>query len=292
MYVNSAYWNNSRIDFKDKTHPLFVGSCGTYRLITRPLLPTHRPRGRLDFQLLYIAAGKAQFYFQGVERIVPAGHMVIYRPKEEQKYRYYGADQTEVFWVHFTGNNVRNIMRQYGIADSEQVIRTGTSLEFTRIFTQMIQEMQLRRENYEELLVLLLRQLFILIHRQMHQPPKARNSFLEKEIHLAVQHFQERYNTELSIDGYASSRGMSTSWFIRSFKEITGVTPMRYILTLRIANAQSLLENTDYTVAEISRIVGYDDQLYFSRLFKKQNGVSPSEFRLRSRLIPENIDIT
>ena len=196
MYVNSGYWNNSRIDFKDKTHPLFVGSCGTYRLITRPLLPTHRPRGRLDFQLLYIAAGKAQFYFQGVERIVPAGHMVIYRPKEEQKYRYYGADQTEVFWVHFTGNNVRNIMRQYGIADSDQVVRTGTSLEYTRIFTQMIQEMQLRRENYEELLVLLLRQLFILIHRQMHQPPKARNGFLEKEMQLAVQFFQERFSPE------------------------------------------------------------------------------------------------
>ncbi|MDE7244877.1 MAG: AraC family transcriptional regulator [Oscillospiraceae bacterium] len=290
MYFNSAYWNNSRIDFKDKTHPLFVGSCGMYRLITRPLLPTHRPRGRLDFQMLYIASGKAQFYFRGVERMVPAGHMVIYRPKEEQKYRYYGADQTEVYWVHFTGNNVRNIMRQYGIADSDQVIFTGTSLEYKRLFTQMIQEMQLRRENYEEFLVLLLRQLFILLHRQMQQRPKAKSGFLEKEIQQALQYFQEHYNSDISIDAYASSRGMSTSWFIRSFKEITGVTPMRYILTTRITNAQSLLEDTDYNIAEISRIVGYEDQMYFSRLFKKQNGVSPSEFRRQSRRVPENPD--
>ena len=130
MYINSAYWNNSRIDFKDKTRPLFVGSCGTYRLLTRPVLPTHRPRGRLDFQLLYIAAGKAHFFFQGEERIVPAGSVVIYRPKEEQKYRYYGPDQTEVFWVHFTGNNVRNILREYGISEADQVIQTGTNLEF------------------------------------------------------------------------------------------------------------------------------------------------------------------
>ena len=291
MYFNSAYWNNSRIDFKDKTHPLFVGSCGTYRLITRPLLPTHRPRGRLDFQLLYIASGKAQFYFQGVERMVPAGHMVIYRPKEEQKYRYYGADQTEVYWVHFTGNNVRNIMRQYGIADTEQVICTGTSLEYKRIFTQMIQEMQMRRENYEELLVLLLRQLFILTARQLRERPKGKNGFLEKEIQFAIRHFQENYHTMLSIDAYAASRGMSTSWFIRGFRELTGVTPMRYILALRITNAQSLLENTDYPISEISRIVGYDDQLYFSRLFKKQNGVSPTEFRRQSRRVSENPDI-
>ena len=101
MYVNSAYRHNSRLDYKDKTHPLEVGSCGTYRLITRPILPTHRPRGRLDYQLLYVAAGKAHFFFSGEERIVTAGNMVLYRPKEEQKYRYYGKDQTEVFWVHF-----------------------------------------------------------------------------------------------------------------------------------------------------------------------------------------------
>ena len=43
MYINSAYLNNSLIDFKDKSRPLIVGSCGTYHLYTHPRLPTHRP---------------------------------------------------------------------------------------------------------------------------------------------------------------------------------------------------------------------------------------------------------
>ena len=279
MYINCAYWNNTRQDFKNKKKPLFVGSCGTYRLLTRPLLPTHRPRGRLDFQLLYIAAGKAHFFFQGVEQIVPAGNMVIYRPKEEQKYRYYGSDQTEVFWVHFTGNNVKNIMRQYGIADSAHVIYTGTSLEYKRIFTRMIEELQMCKENYEELLVLLLRQLFILIQRRILSPPKTTNNFWESEIELATTYFHEHYRTAISIESYASSRGMSTSWFIRGFKEYTGATPMQYILSIRITSAQSLLETTEYSVAEISQIVGYENPLYFSRIFKKQSGLSPSEYR-------------
>ena len=166
MYTNSAYWHNTMRDFKDRKHPLFVGSCGTYRLYTKPKLPTYRPRGRLDFQLLYIASGKTHFFFNGREEIVTAGHMVIYRPKEEQKYYYYGADQPEVYWVHFTGNDVKNILRQYGVADSVHVIYTGTSLEYKRIFTQMIQELQMCRENYEEYLSLLLRQIFIMIRRQ------------------------------------------------------------------------------------------------------------------------------
>ena len=109
MYTDNAYWHNSHLDFKDKKHPLFVGSAGVYHLFTRPRLPTHRPRGRLDYQLLYIASGKAHFYFDKSDKdtVVTAGHIVIYRPKEPQRYVYYGTEQTEVYWVHFTGGNVR-----------------------------------------------------------------------------------------------------------------------------------------------------------------------------------------
>ena len=98
MYVNSGYLNNSLVDFMDKSRPLIVGSCGTYHLFTRPRLPTYRPKGRIDYQLLYISAGKAHFYFKkDEETIVTAGHMVLYRPKEMQRYVYYAEDQTEVY---------------------------------------------------------------------------------------------------------------------------------------------------------------------------------------------------
>lgn len=95
----------------------------------------------------------------------------------------------------------------------------------------------------------------------------------------AIQYFNDNYNTEINIEAYAASRGMSVGWFIRCFKQYTGTTPMRYIVSLRITNAQVLLETTDYNVTEIGNIVGYDNPLYFSRIFKKQKGVSPSEYR-------------
>ena len=70
MYINSGYLHNSLLDFKDKTRPLVVGSCGTYRLIHQPRLPTYRPRGRIDYQLLYITAGKGHFFFDNKEQII------------------------------------------------------------------------------------------------------------------------------------------------------------------------------------------------------------------------------
>ena len=279
--MNSAYLRNSLQDFKDKSRPLIVGSCGTYHLHTRAQLPTYRPRGRIDFQLLYVASGQAHFFFDNKETIVTAGHMVLYRPKEVQKYIYYGIDQPEIYWVHFTGSDVTNILRRYGITKDMHVIFTGTSLEYSRIFKQMIYELQQCQSDYEELLSMLLHQILISIHRQITRERKIINEYLENEMELATKYFNENYNTPINIESYASSRGMSVSWFIRSFKQYTNVTPMQYIVSLRITIAQILLETTNYSVKEIGYIVGYDNPLYFSRIFSKQKGISPSEYRKR-----------
>lgn len=281
MYINEAYLNHSRVDFKDTSKPLIVCNCGTYKLFNRRIVPTLRPKGRLDYQLLYIAAGKGHFFFNNEDITLNAGQMVIYRPKEFQKYEYYGEDQTEVFWVHFTGSDVKSMLRKYGISDDLHYFYVGTSLEYQRLYKQMIQELQTCKENHQELCALLLQELFINIHRQIGSTiPKNRNYF-EHEIELAAKYFDENYNKEINIAEYAAEKGISTCWFIRNFKQVMGTTPMHYILSLRITNAQSLLETTSYNITEISSIIGYDNPLYFSRLFKKQKGVSPQEYRKR-----------
>ena len=69
MYMNTGYLNQSHQDFKDKRQPLVVGSCGCYRLSTYPKLPTYRPRGRLDYQIIYIASGTFILILQKMKRL-------------------------------------------------------------------------------------------------------------------------------------------------------------------------------------------------------------------------------
>lgn len=278
MFTNVAYLHNSLSDIVDLSKSLIVTSCGYYRVHSRPVVTTDRPVGRKDYQLLYIASGKAHFYFDGKERIITEGNMILYRPNEPQRYLYYAPDKTEVYWVHFTGCDVDTILGYYEMPGSENVFYTGTSPDYQWLYRQMIQELQLCRANYEELLSLLLRHIFLMINRYLKEDRKM-GSNIVNEIERAAHYFNENYNTQLNIEEYAKSRHMSACWFIRSFRQIVKVTPMQYILSLRMANAQSLLESTEYNITEIAEAVGYENPLYFSRLFRKHVGVSPSEYR-------------
>lgn len=278
MYINSGYLNNSRTDFKDSSTPLVVGSCGTYRLKTRPKLPTYWQKGRRDYQILYVANGKTHFWFDDKEEIVSAGHMVLYKPEEIQKYVYYLEDNPEVFWIHFTGSDVKNILAYHGISLDEHVFYCGVLPDYKALFRKIIQELQLCRYGYEDYIASLFNDILLLVDRQQHEQKKATGN-VQEQIERAAAYFNENYNTKISIDDYAESLHISTNWFIHNFKQYAGMSPAQYILSLRMVNAQSLLERTTYNIKEISEIVGYENPLYFSRVFKKEIGKSPAQYR-------------
>ena len=281
MYANSAYLHKIETGFADETKPLFITCCGTYHLRTVPHFKTTRPNGRNDFQLLYVASGKVYFYFGKNEYIAPAGHMILYHPYEEQNYVYYGTDQTEVYWIHFTGNDVENILKYYDIPLYEHSFYTGNSIVYENLFKEMIRELQNRSPQFEELTILYFKQLLLLVQRNRTEYQHVANHSMVDEIELAKNYFHDHYQEAISIEDYASSRHMSTCWFIRSFRTLTGNTPLQYILSIRMTNARTLLEYTQYNITEVAALVGFDDPLHFSHLFKKHTGVSPSEYRKR-----------
>ena len=280
MYTNLAYLGEAHEDIVDTSKPILVTAAGYYRVHTSEVIETDRPNGRGDYQLLYISTGKLHLYVDGEERIITKGNMLLFRPGETQIYNLYSADKPETYWVHFTGSDVDLLLDYYGMPKNENVFFTGTSPDYQWLFKQMIQELQLCRVNYEDLLNMNLRHIFLMINRFLKEGTELNSDALD-EVERATHYFNENYNLNISIKDYANERHMSDCWFNRTFKHVTKVTPMQYIIQLRITNALNLLEHTNYNITQVANAVGYDDAYYFSRLFKKNVGVAPTEYRKR-----------
>ena len=90
---------------------------------------------------------------------------------------------------------------------------------------------------------------------------------------------------EISIEGLAERVFLSPSRLAHLFREQMGVSIVRWREDQRIIRAKQLLHTTLLPIAVIAQQIGYDDQLYFSRVFKKRVGVSPSEYRKSSSLL-------
>ena len=280
MYINVAYVDEENPNLEYLSVPLRINNCGYYRVHTTPVIETPHPEGRNDYQLLYIAAGKGEFYFKGSKEptIVTKGNMILFRPGEPQVYYYYAVDKTEVYWVHFTGWKVEEYLERYELPHHENVFYTGVTPDYPWIYNQMIRELQLQRVNYEDMISLYMHHIFITINRYIKEGRETKNDTIN-DIERAAHYFKDNYNKQISIEQYAEEHLMSVNWFIHSFKSVMKMSPMQYIISLRIAMAKGYLENSTKNIAEISNEVGYENALYFSRLFRKYAGMTPTEYR-------------
>ena len=90
-------------------------------------------------------------------------------------------------------------------------------------------------------------------------------------------------NPDLKIDDIAEAMGMSRSMLYAKIKQSVSMTPIDFVRHIRIMRASELLQQTDDTLASISFEVGFSDPKYFSKVFKKEMGIVPSEYRERTK---------
>ena len=92
---------------------------------------------------------------------------------------------------------------------------------------------------------------------------------------------KKNYNTPIKINDLAHDFNISRNYLYTLFKKTYGVSPQEYLLMRRIEKAKQLLSNntTDLSVKQISIAVGFENPLYFSRVFRARTGFSPTQYR-------------
>ncbi|MFB9275009.1 helix-turn-helix domain-containing protein [Cohnella cellulosilytica] len=97
------------------------------------------------------------------------------------------------------------------------------------------------------------------------------------------QRIRDNYDAALDMEELARNSGVSASRFYKAFRQMTGLSPLKYLITRRLAASLRLLADPGVSVTEAAHSVGYTDEYYFSRLFKKQMGIAPTDYAARAQ---------
>jgi AraC-like DNA-binding protein len=105
----------------------------------------------------------------------------------------------------------------------------------------------------------------------------------DARIGRTIDYMREHLNEPLRAATLAGVAKMSLPHYFAQFKRVIGSSPIDYLIKLRMDQARRLLEETSWSVKEVAVSLGYDDPLYFSRVFKSINQTAPSDFRASKR---------
>lgn len=155
------------------------------------------------------------------------------------------------------------------------------------LMQQIMHENKMTDSESEFLRSLLTMELFVWLSRSLRvqwENNLATKGHKMQEIMESSKFFiEENYNRDISLSDIAEYVYISTSHFARAFKKCYGISPIQYLLTTRIEKAKTLLEETNNKVGDIASFVGFSAQQRFNDIFKKHEGISPSEYRQKYR---------
>ncbi len=261
--------------------PYFINCCGYIKL--KNMKKVSILRTRVDYYLIYLVSGAGYYKINGKLIKAESGNIIIYQPHEEQDYYYFGEDNTELYWIHFTGNSVMQLLENLELT-GRNIFQVGIKTELIQLFEKIIDEIMAQNHRYHSLCISYLINLLSMFSRESYAREKGvfiKNSGIEQ----SVIKMQREYQFDHSISYYAKSSNLSVYQFIRKFRNTMQYSPSKYVEKIRMDKSKELLLSTDLTINEISEVVGYNDPFYFSKVFKKNTGQSPSAFRKLQHII-------
>ena len=249
-----------------------VCNCGFYIAENSPY--THK-RHEDHGMLLYVHEGNVTVKIDKKKHHLTAGSLVIFKPKSQTNIFYHGDNRNTRYYIFFNGFNIDDILSKLSL--NESIYNVGKFTEFLDTYSSLAKDLKtngFKNMFYQKILLL---NLFAKISEKQFQSSSLP---LNNKISPAVTHMQQNFkNKILSAEEYAEMCNMSKVTLVKYFKLYENTTPTKYYTSLKIANAQLQLLNTNKTVSEIAYDLSFDDPLFFSRVFKKYTGDSPTEFR-------------
>jgi AraC-like DNA-binding protein len=263
------------------TKQIYITDIGYY-----PKAANHyfeRPHGINQHIIIYCVEGRGWVSINKQKMDISPSHFIVLPANTPHKYGAMEADPWTIYWVHFKGDIATYVVNL--ITNNSQNYLPYLSFNENRI--KLFEEICFHFEQgYSADTLRYVNMIFyhflssLLYEEKYNQAVKAPG---KDAIALAIERMKEKLNTNPGLNELASSAHMSVTHFCNLFRIQTGFSPIEYFNHLKVQQACQTLAFTSRAIKEIAGDLGFSDQYYFSRMFSRLMGMSPSEYRKRNR---------
>lgn len=256
---------------------LYIYQCGAESC---PGSHSHGPAVRDHYLIHYIHSGKGIFQTGDTTYHLKAGDGFLICPDIVTFYQADENDPWRYSWVGFHGLKAESYLLEAGLTAESPIFEYAEDDYIGNCFYEMAEAYYLKRGGSVKRMAYLYLFLYKLIETNTKELfYNSSESRHDAYINGALQFIETNYSRNITIDMLSRYVGLNRSYLNSIFKASLGKTLQQYLMEFRVRKACELLENNNLRIGDIAHSVGYSDQLLFSKVFKRIQGVTPSEYK-------------
>ena len=250
------------------------------------------------YEMVYMKKGKAVFEIAGQSTIMGPNDIVIIKPKQFHKFIVKSESGCEFIVLSFKFEN--RIHGEYSEMPLEDflnfvsnkevgsfiTLKVSQKNEIIVLMNRIMKERESSEPTSEFLNYLLVLELFVLLSRALkmewENSIKSKSPKIRELINISINYIHNNFERDISLGDIARFVFLSPSYFTRAFKEETGMSPISYLLKIRIERAKELLIDTGLKISDIALSVGFSNQQRFNEMFKKYAKLTPLQYRKKA----------
>lgn len=236
-------------------------------------------------KMVYIHNGEATLTFKDTSRIVKKNQIILINPNVEHYWDLESNTSVDITEVGIHGLEFSSVSESDG--EFTYYVHDEKEADTNQFITFITKEMDGKKSGYEEVAKRYIE--IILIHLLRDEEFSIRNSLNKKnhkEIQTVKNFMKVNYHKNITLDDLVELIHINKFYLIRIFKQEVGMSPIDYLIHVRIDEAQKMLRNTNIAIADIAHLVGFQSPSHFSKTFRELSNMTPSQYRRQGNMPP------
>ncbi|AKA68726.1 AraC family transcriptional regulator [Clostridium scatologenes] len=233
-------------------------------------------------ELLLVTGGKGYISTENKEFFVEKGMLFYLKPDIFHSIEPNLSEPLTFLSVHFSFICVNFCNDKWNLSNEIEYLKFPIMQKFKNyyplfhIFKKLVETWSTKLPDYEFSCKIILEELLLEIYDNLKRQDTNYSSTLKVE--KIIKYLHENINKSITLKELSDLVSLSPSYLSRTFKDTTGYSIIEFFNRMKIDKAEALIIVGDKKIKEISELIGFKDEFYFSRLFKKIKGISPKEF--------------